>query len=46
MTLAAKGEGRSTAGLEHARLADAEEAERMRAFWRQRVAALEAELER
>lgn len=42
---AAKGEGKSTVSLEHARLADAEEAERMKAYWRDRVAALKAQLE-
>jgi hypothetical protein len=42
----AKGEEKSTAALEHARLADAEEAERMRAYWRDRIAALKKELER
>jgi hypothetical protein len=42
----AKGEDKSTAALEHARLADAEEAERMKAYWRDRVAALKEELER
>jgi hypothetical protein len=42
----AKGEEKSTVALEHARLADAEEAERMKAYWRDRVAALKEELER
>jgi hypothetical protein len=42
----AKGEAKSTAALEHERLADAEEAERMKAFWRERVAALKELLER
>ena len=37
---------RSTVALEHARLADAEEAERMKAFWRDRVADLKDVLER
>jgi hypothetical protein len=40
-----KGEAKSTAALEHARLADAEEAERMKAFWRERVAVLKEVLE-
>jgi hypothetical protein len=35
-----------TAALQHERLADAREAERMKAFWRQRVAALKEVLER
>jgi uncharacterized protein YndB with AHSA1/START domain len=42
----AKGETKSTAALQHERLADAQEAERMRAFWRARVAALKEVLER
>jgi Domain of unknown function (DUF4287) len=42
----AKGEAKSTVTLEHARLADAEEAERMKAYWRDRVAALKAQLEK
>jgi hypothetical protein len=42
----AKGETKSTAALQHERLADAREAERMRAFWRARVAALKEVLER
>jgi uncharacterized protein YndB with AHSA1/START domain len=41
----AKDEARSTAALAHARLPDAEQAERMRAFWRERFAALKSELE-
>jgi len=43
---AAKGETKSTVALQHERLADAEEAERMKAFWRDRVAALKEMLER
>jgi hypothetical protein len=42
----AKGEAKSTVALEHARLADADEAERMKAFWRERIAALKDILER
>ncbi|HEV3376277.1 MAG TPA: hypothetical protein VG126_03260 [Thermoleophilaceae bacterium] len=42
----AKGDSKSTVALEHSRLTDAEEAERMRAFWRERLAALSAGLER
>jgi uncharacterized protein YndB with AHSA1/START domain len=42
----AKGETKSTAALQHERLADAQEAERMKAFWRARVAALKEVLER
>jgi uncharacterized protein YndB with AHSA1/START domain len=41
-----KSEGKSTVALEHERLPDAEEAERMKAFWRDRVAALKEMLER
>jgi hypothetical protein len=46
VTFAAKGEDRSTAALQHVRLADAQEAERMKAYWRERVASLKEELER
>jgi hypothetical protein len=42
----AKGADRSAAALQHERLPDGEAAERMKAFWRDRVAALKAELER
>jgi hypothetical protein len=41
-----KGEARSTVVLQHVRLADGEEAERMKAYWRERVATLKEELER
>jgi hypothetical protein len=41
----AKGEAKSTAALAHERLADGEEAERMKAFWRERFAALKQLLE-
>ncbi|HEY6779079.1 MAG TPA: hypothetical protein VI122_21440 [Thermoleophilaceae bacterium] len=41
----AKGEAKSTVALEHARLADAGEAERMKAFWRERVVVLKEALE-
>lgn len=40
-----KGEARSTAAIQHERLPDAEEAERMRAYWRDRVAVLKEVLE-
>jgi uncharacterized protein YndB with AHSA1/START domain len=46
VTFLAKGEGKSTAALEHRRLADADEAERMKAYWRQRIAVLKEVLER
>jgi uncharacterized protein YndB with AHSA1/START domain len=45
VTFDAKGEDRSTATLEHARLANADEAERMKAFWRGHLATLKAQLE-
>jgi uncharacterized protein YndB with AHSA1/START domain len=43
VTFIAKGE-RSTVALEHARLADADEADRMKAFWRERLSTLKAQL--
>ena len=46
VTFLAKGEASSTAALEHRRLRDAEEAERMKAYRCQRVAALKEMLER
>jgi hypothetical protein len=42
----AKGEQKSTMALQHVRLADGDEAERMKAYWRERVSALKDELER
>jgi uncharacterized protein YndB with AHSA1/START domain len=42
----AKGEAKSVATLQHERLADAEEAGRMKALWRDRVGALKEVLER
>jgi hypothetical protein len=42
---APKGEAKSTVALEHERLADAEAAERMKAYWRDRVEALKLQLE-
>lgn len=41
----AKDEAKSTVDLQHERLADAEEADRMKAYWRDRVAALKEVLE-
>jgi pimeloyl-ACP methyl ester carboxylesterase len=41
----AKGEAKSTVALEHERLPDAEQAERMKAFWRARLSALASRLE-
>jgi hypothetical protein len=46
VTFAAKGEAKSTVAVQHNRLADAEEAERMKAFWRERIATLKEVLER
>jgi hypothetical protein len=42
----AKGEAKSLVALEHARLPNAKEAERMKTFWRDRVAVLKEVLER
>ena len=44
VTFAAKGDASSTVALEHARLADADEAAHMKAFWRERLGALQAQL--
>ncbi len=41
-----KGEEKSTMALQHVRLRDNDEAERMKAYWRERVSALKEELER
>ena len=41
----AKGDDRSTVDLEHARLPDGQQAERMKAYWRERVTALKSLLE-
>lgn len=46
VTFEPKGEAKSTAALQHRRLADAAEAERMKAFWRERVSAMKEMLER
>jgi hypothetical protein len=40
-----KGDAKSTAALSHERLAGASERDRMKAFWRERLAALKAQLE-
>ena len=45
VAFAAKGEAKSTAAVSHARLSDGAEAERMKAFWRDRVAGLKEVLE-
>ena len=41
----AQGEAKSTAALEHARIPDDQEAERMKAYWRERLSALKSRLE-
>ena len=46
VTFLAKGEEKSTAALSHERLADAAEADRMKAYWRERVTTLKEVLER
>ena len=46
LTFLAKGESKSTVALEHRRLADAEEAQRMKAFWKERLDALKGTVER
>lgn len=46
VTFLAKGDAKSTVAVEHRRLADAREAERMKAYWRQRLDALKGALER
>ncbi len=45
VSIAAKGEAKSTAVLSHERLPDAAEADRMKAYWRERVATLKEVLE-
>jgi uncharacterized protein YndB with AHSA1/START domain len=45
VTFLEKRDGKSTVAVEHARLADAGEAERMKAFWRERLTALKSQLE-
>jgi len=45
VTFDAKSDTKSTASLTHARLADADEAQRMKTFWRARMAALKTHLE-
>jgi hypothetical protein len=45
VTFLGKADDRSTVAVEHARLADAGEAERMKAFWRERLTALKSQLE-
>ncbi|MDQ3765896.1 MAG: hypothetical protein M3346_00915 [Actinomycetota bacterium] len=46
VTFLDKGDGSSTVAVEHARLADAREAARMKGFWREHLATLKSKLER
>ena len=46
VTFVPKGKAKSTAALSHVRLADAAEAEQMKAYWRERVTTLKEVLER
>jgi hypothetical protein len=45
VTFLVKGEAKSTVALEHVRLPDADHADRMKAYWRERLGALKSELE-
>ena len=44
VTFEKRGDAKSTVAVEHARLADAGEAERMKSFWRERLNALKSQL--
>jgi hypothetical protein len=46
VTFLARGEAKSTVAVEHRRLADAGEADRMKTYWRERLATLKSSLER
>ena len=46
VTFGGKGDAKSTVTISHERLADAEERDRMKAYWKERTAALKQELER
>jgi hypothetical protein len=46
LTFAAKGAEKSTVALSHERLADAATADRMKAYWRERIGSLDAQLMR
>jgi hypothetical protein len=46
MTFLARGEAKSTVAVEHRRLADADEAARMKTYWRERLSMLKGALER
>ena len=45
VSFVSKGDAKSTVAVEHLRLSDAEEAGRMKAFWRERLSALKTHLE-
>jgi hypothetical protein len=45
VSFARKGEAKSTVALEHARLGGAEDADRMKAYWREHLSVLKSELE-
>jgi uncharacterized protein YndB with AHSA1/START domain len=46
VTFLARGEAKSTVAVEHRRLADAGEADRMKSYWRERLSVLGSALER
>jgi hypothetical protein len=46
VTFLARGEAKSTVAVEHRRLADAGEADRMKSYWRERLSVLKSALER
>jgi hypothetical protein len=46
VTFLARGESKSTVAVEHRRLADAGEADRMKSYWRERLSVLKGALER
>lgn len=45
VTVEHKGDGKTTVAVEHARLANAKEADRMKAYWRQGLTTLKTRLE-
>jgi hypothetical protein len=46
VTFVARGESKSTVAVEHRRLADADDADRMKTYWRERLSVLKGALER
>lgn len=46
VTFLARGDGKSAVAIEHRRLADGDEAQRMKSYWRERLVALKSALER